>query len=916
MAVRNEATCLEASLGAVLAQDWPPDRLEVFVVDGGSSDGTAELATRIAAAAPVTETVADTGVAAGTPYVRVLRNSAGHAAAGLNIGLAAALRRGSHREPENSSDSGATTSGVASPDAEQGTTHSTAAAAQHGSTPRSCVRRELWDVDTRAAELPDFIVRVDGHAEIAPDFVRRAVDVLLATGADAAGGPMVTAAPTGSGAVGRAVALAMSTPFGAGNASFRTGASTAGDVDTVAFAAYQRGVFDRLGGFDETFPRNQDDEFHLRLTRSGGRIRLDPAIRSTYRSRRSPAAAARQYFGYGFHKARVLRLHGRLPTLRGLAPPALVSALLATVVAAIVSGDAHWLLAVSVPYAVASMIASLAAVSSPQSTSSHRASTHDASSRNASSPIVPPRAIAQSPPESPTRSPSLRAAALVWLPIAYAALHVGYGLGFLVGVPVACLRPPVPRVPGPRDREFAERNRLERVYARRDADPATAPRDDAADPGHAWLVANRERRLRRLLGAEEVHTLGEGPHLDVGCGRGSSAPLLRALGARGRIVGIDSLAARLAAAVPDGESYAATTASSDHISSTATLARLCGDASRLPFRSRASGSALLATIASSIADPELRRRAAREAVRVLRPGGVALWYDLRMRGRTTTAISAPAVRCLFPGCRVTTARAGLIPPLARAAARISPRLCDLLAALPPLRSHLVAVIRRADDVPPSILARGETRRRVIDVALAVPAIVVVAPVIGVLAVLVRLDSPGPAFHRSPRVGRGAHAFEMLKLRTMAVAASPTAAANARPLTAEDDPRVTKIGAFLRRTHLDELPQLWNVFRGDMAIVGPRPETPVFVDRSDARWQSVLAVRPGITGPTQLAFSPREGRRLTGPDPESVYRTTILPRKLRTDATYLARRTTLTDLGWIARTACAALRSAFRSGSRR
>ncbi|TME42620.1 MAG: sugar transferase [Chloroflexi bacterium] len=191
-------------------------------------------------------------------------------------------------------------------------------------------------------------------------------------------------------------------------------------------------------------------------------------------------------------------------------------------------------------------------------------------------------------------------------------------------------------------------------------------------------------------------------------------------------------------------------------------------------------------------------------------------------------------------------------------------------------------------------------KRALDLAVAVPLLVILSPVLVALAAAVRLTSRGPAFHRATRVGRDGRPFTMLKLRTMR--AGPGAA-----ITTRDDPRVTALGRALRRARLDELPQLLNVLRGDMSIVGPRPEDPRFVALYTAEQRAVLALRPGITGAAQLAF--RDEAALIDPrDPEGSYARAVLPRKLAIDLDYVRRRSLALDLAIMARTV-AALRRA-------
>ncbi|HEX8940939.1 MAG TPA: sugar transferase [Candidatus Limnocylindrales bacterium] len=170
--------------------------------------------------------------------------------------------------------------------------------------------------------------------------------------------------------------------------------------------------------------------------------------------------------------------------------------------------------------------------------------------------------------------------------------------------------------------------------------------------------------------------------------------------------------------------------------------------------------------------------------------------------------------------------------------------------------------------------------------------VLTLPLVGALGLAVRLETPGPAIHRASRVGTGGRPFTCYKLRTM-VAAAPT---SGPAITAGGDPRLTRLGRLLRRFRLDELPQLWNVARGEMRLVGPRPEAPGFVDLSDPLHRLVFTARPGITGLTQLFYAD-EAARLDRTDPERHYREAVLPAKLRLDAAYLRHRSTILDL-WI------------------
>ncbi len=201
----------------------------------------------------------------------------------------------------------------------------------------------------------DIIVRVDGHTVIAQDYVRKCVEALDTTNADNVGGTMNAVGQT---VAAQAIALASSSRFGVGNALFHY-ADAARWVDTVYMGAYHREVFDRIGLFDEELVRNQDDEFNFRLTRAGGKIWLDPEIRSDYFSRATLHALWKQYFEYGFWKVRVIQKHGRPASWRHLVPGAFVLALVASAALGMVSRAPLPFLLVVALYAFASLAVSL-----------------------------------------------------------------------------------------------------------------------------------------------------------------------------------------------------------------------------------------------------------------------------------------------------------------------------------------------------------------------------------------------------------------------------------------------------------------------------------------------------------------------------------------------------------------------------
>jgi lipopolysaccharide/colanic/teichoic acid biosynthesis glycosyltransferase len=194
------------------------------------------------------------------------------------------------------------------------------------------------------------------------------------------------------------------------------------------------------------------------------------------------------------------------------------------------------------------------------------------------------------------------------------------------------------------------------------------------------------------------------------------------------------------------------------------------------------------------------------------------------------------------------------------------------------------------------IERREIRRaikRVADIVISLACLLAVAVLFVVIAVCIKLESPGPIFHRVRRVGHRGQPLLMLKFRKMHEGASGS------PLTAHRDPRLTRVGELLARTHLDELPQLWDVLRGRMSLVGPRPEDPSFVSLYAEHYTQILHVRPGLTGLSQLAFA--EERTILDPaDIVGDYVGRILPQKVGLDNLYsraYGLRMDLAVLGW-------------------
>jgi succinoglycan biosynthesis protein ExoA len=312
MPVRNEATFIRRSLDAVLAQDYPPERMEVMVADGMSTDGTRQIVDSFQTR---------------HPEIRLIDNAGKIVPTGLNLAIARA--RG------------------------------------------------------------EVIVRVDGHCEIADDYVRRCIEHLLNDGVDGVGGPLETIGET---SLARVIAIAMSSRFGVGGAAFRTKTETM-LTDTVAFPAYRRSMIERAGPFDEELVRNQDDEYNYRLRKMGATLLLAADVRCRYYSRSSLSSLGRQYFQYGYWKVRVLQKHSGQMQPRQFVPPIFVGACLVFLLLLPLTPVAGYLLAAAVgSYAIANITASILSL------------------RKTKYKLLP------------------------LMPVVFATIHISYGLGFLTGL--------------------------------------------------------------------------------------------------------------------------------------------------------------------------------------------------------------------------------------------------------------------------------------------------------------------------------------------------------------------------------------------------------------------------------------------------------------------------------------------------
>lgn len=192
---------------------------------------------------------------------------------------------------------------------------------------------------------------------------------------------------------------------------------------------------------------------------------------------------------------------------------------------------------------------------------------------------------------------------------------------------------------------------------------------------------------------------------------------------------------------------------------------------------------------------------------------------------------------------------------------------------------------------------AEVAKRLFDLLVAACALLLLSPLLLAVAIAVKLDSPGPVFFRQQRVGRHGVPFRIHKFRTMRDGAPGL------QITVGEDPRITKVGAFLRRSRIDELPQFIDVLQGTMSLVGPRPEVPRYVEHYPPELKArALAVRPGITDPVSLDYIDEAALLAAAADPEREYIERILPEKVRRAAEYAESASLASDVAVLWRTA--------------
>ena len=249
----------------------------------------------------------------------------------------------------------------------------------------------------------DIIIRMDGHCEIESDYISKCVESLGTDKIDCVGGVIKTV--SNGNLISKSIAIAQSSLFGIGNATFRTSTTQAKEIDTVAWGAYKRGRFEKIGGFDEELLYSEDDEFNFRLIQNGGKIWLDPSIKSVYYPRNSLKKLFKQYFQYGLYKVRVMQKRRGFASWRHLVPGTFVLALLISIFTFSISHLLFYLILGS--YLIANITATMIELMKPTNSQTHKLS----------------------------NSSTLQLIYLyTLLSRTFFTLHLSYGLGFLIGL--------------------------------------------------------------------------------------------------------------------------------------------------------------------------------------------------------------------------------------------------------------------------------------------------------------------------------------------------------------------------------------------------------------------------------------------------------------------------------------------------
>lgn len=475
----------------------------------------------------------------------------------------------------------------------------------------------------------DIIVRVDGHTDVPPDFISKSVKLLMEhPEVDCVGG---YGEHIGRGFIGKAIAAAMTSMFGVGNSYFRVSRKKR-LVDTLAFGAYRREVFQRIGNFDERLIRNQDDEFNARLRRSGGKIMMSPEITYRYYPRGKPGALFGQYYHYGLWKARVAsQMFSGYILPRHLIPSLFLIYLFIAAIAAplfVLFALPWWLFLIPIGiYGLLSLFYSI-------------------------------------------RADWRRAPVVI---VAFFILHISYGLGMIIGF----LSLPFWQA---REASDSEVRRIQGVYKRRCAEGKVY---SPTQPWLLYIVQDRVRRWAQIYRRKFGGGIPPGARLlDVGCGDGSDLFLQAHLGFEPQnIYGVDINEVSLPTAKKRGF-------------------HVCfADGAQLPFPDGHFDIITANLVMFSIFDFDMLRRFADECVRVCKPGGLTIVYELSIQppyNKDVMIITRRKMKRIFKGQRVRIKSLTLNPLIARLVVPLSTTLAELIENVPFMKTHYFAIIEKPE----------------------------------------------------------------------------------------------------------------------------------------------------------------------------------------------------------------------------
>jgi len=438
-----------------------------------------------------------------------------------------------------------------------------------------------------------------------------------------------------------------------------------------------------------------------------------------------------------------------------------------------------------------------------------------------------------------------------------------------------------------------------------------------ANQGNRQMRQERRRHLDELLCLNGLLPLTSRRILDLGCDTGELLAGFQDWGAGAEnLFGVDLLAERIRIAKNQHPMIAFQQANAED----------------LPFRDRFFDIVCVFTVFSSILDQRMADNISREIERILTSDGAIIWYDFRIRSPQNPhvrGISRGEIQRLFPGFRMSLRTLTLVPPLARNLGATTPWLYPCLASLPFLRTHYLGVLTRRDvlrapadsqstssglntQLQPNIEASvngistcctnanpAPPGKRLYDLILASVGLVVLSPLFLVVALLIKLTDGGRVFYRQVRIGQHGQPFRICKFRTVI----PNAEIRSGLLTVDGRSQATRMGRFLRKIKLDELPLLWNVWKGEMSLVGPRPEIPSFVNHYTREQRRILRYKPGLADLASLYFRNEESLLRNARDVERVYIERCLPRKLVLNQRYAESADLLSDTWILLQTIC-------------